>query len=292
MNKRNLALRDRFKAAISNRDGFSLVEVMVATGIGTIVSAGIAAVFIFAIEQFTVLVEQNAAEESLLWAAYNTRSFLSQAIDLEVHAADLTSSIPAGQKGQVLSSYTSASDGTIKTLAIFNREMSTAAGATGSNLFSTGVFFINPTTTPVAGNQQPWGGVLIFDMGSNTDNPMWPSLSDLWFDRISEFRIQDVECALPGQSGAGCEGSNAKSATVVIKARYFKNAKREQWIYAPTIPAGTVIAPYRDIEMTVKVGFRDNVLLNSAGSRVGSTTDERLHGGLYFFRMILPPLRM
>jgi hypothetical protein len=249
-------------------------------------------VFVFAIEQFTVLVEQNAAEESLLWAAYNTRSFMSQAVDLEVHASPVSTSITFPAKGQILDSFTSASDGAIQTVAAFGREMSSAAGASSSTIFSTGIFFVNPSSTPVGSNAQPWGGVLIFDMGSagGAGGAMWPTLGDLWFDRISEFKIQDVECAIPGATGAGCIGSNAKSATVIIKARYFKNAKRDQWIYG-TAGAATV-APYRDIEMTIKVGFRDNVLLNSAGSRVGSTTDERLHGGLYFFRMMLPPLKM
>lgn len=268
---------------------------MVAAGIGTIVTAGVAAVFIFAIEQFTVLVEQNAAEESLLWASYNTRSFFSQAIDLEV-ATTVDNSIPAGSKGQIRSSFTSGSNGVITTIAAFAREMSTGGtvaptSGAGSNLVSTGVFLINPSSTAIGNNGQPWGGILIFTTAP-TGTAMWPTLNGLWFDRISEFKLQDVECSDPGSSGASCVGKSAKSATFIIKARYFKNAKRNQWFYQPT-PVAANTSPYRDIEMTIKVGFRDNVLLKGgAESRVGSSADERLHGGLYFFRMVLPPLRM
>lgn len=268
--------------------GFSLIEVMIAAGIGTIVSAGIATVFIFALEQFTVLVEQNATEESLLWAAYNTRAYLSQAVDIRVQDPPMPMPLNVGAApnyGRILRQFdsTTVGAGTFNLIAGFQREVGDGSGGGASIFRATSIWLVTPSATAVGNSQQPWGGILFFSEGGA------PGLGDLWFDRISYFALQDVECTDPNP--ALCNGFPIKSATVVIRARYFKTVKKDQWFYRTSNPMPAGIGGYRDIEMTVKVGFRNNILLGAGQSRVGGTTAERLHGGLYFFRMPLPPLK-
>ena len=63
-----------------NDQGQSLIEIIVALAIGGIVSLGVATVFTFAIQQFTLMIDQNEAEGNLLQAAYYFRSFVGQAV--------------------------------------------------------------------------------------------------------------------------------------------------------------------------------------------------------------------
>lgn len=285
-------------------DGFSLIEVVVAVGIGGIISSVVATIFVFAVEQFTVLVEQNAAEESLLWASYTTRAFLGQAVDLKVTSGSaIDPDITPTESGRILSQYSSTDAfriGNTAAVAVFGRENMTgvSTNAMTSDIYASAVFVFSPPITPTGSSAAPVGGAIYFDPGAPVSATMSATQNDVWFDRISEFRIEDVECVtdVGTAQGSACNGWTAKSATIVIKARYFKTARRNRWIWQQmsVIPAGTDVGPFRDVEMSIKVGFRNNLLLGGTSgpqSRVGMEGQERLHGGLYFFRMTLPPLQ-
>jgi hypothetical protein len=167
--------------------GQSLIDVLIAMAVGTIVSLGIGTIITFGAEQFNSLREQNLAEESLIHAAYTLRLQLSNAVKTYCCANIATCSngaAPAGSNGislgygpalpvaadfapspvdfaplgipvgvvdcRSVDLTTSNSWGSaMKPLAIFVRENGDGNPPTTSYL-ATGIFFQKPTA-PVAG---------------------------------------------------------------------------------------------------------------------------------------------
>ncbi|MCB0394009.1 MAG: prepilin-type N-terminal cleavage/methylation domain-containing protein [Bdellovibrionales bacterium] len=286
------------------QSGFSLIELMVAVGIGTIVALGISTLFIFAVEQFTILVEQNNTEEEMLWASYHTRSFLSQAVQLQTRNATATGGIDYttptfNNQGYVVRNYDSQSffagdvAGTsipVDLIAVFAREngFASSAGFAGSSLYNSAIFFQRPLIG--------LPGKLYFIVGSPTSaagGSMVPADDQIVYERIVEYAISTVDVPVSGGTP-----NVSKAATVTITGRYFRTSDRNRQLWCPSAnsaTAGCGNTVYRDITMTISVGFRNNALLNCAdlANTVGcSGTDyrERLHGGLYFYKMAIPPI--
>jgi hypothetical protein len=283
---------------------------MVAVGIGSIVALGVSTLFIFAVEQFTILVEQNNTEEEMLWASYHTRSFLSQAIELDVAGAGnprLTTRSSLDwengtnmnflNEGLVVQLYNSTDSfspsaggqSSLDLIAVFPREngYATAAGFPGSQLYSTAIFFQRPTVG--------LAGKLFFVVGSQTSGAgaiIDPGDDEIVYERLTEFVIM-TETVDPGSGPV-----KAKSAEVTITGRYFRTSDRNRYAWCPLSLVSTNAAcqgsAFKDITMTINVGFRNNGLLECAdvqtGCVSGSSYRERLHGGLYFFKMAVPPI--
>lgn len=268
-----------------------MIELSIATAIGGLISLIVASVFIYAMEQFSILVEHNTAEENLLWSAYQTRSMLSQAVDLRVYNGDIPSN--GNTNGWIRARYDSAlQSGQTTALAVFARENQFSGNL--SNLVSTGIFAVAPTSLPSGGaDGAPIGGVMYFDPGREGNGVLSSTPDDVWFDRFSRIEIREVECTTPSGSStdpvvcAAGGGQPAKSAVIVIKVRNFRTSNRGQWVWQEpsAVTPGTTVGPYEESEMIIKVGFRNNVL---GQSKVAGTGVDRLHGGLYFFRMPLP----
>ena len=64
--------------------GFTLIELMIAVTLTSFIALAISSVFIFSIEQFHILMQQHKTEESMLFASYHIRSYLSQAVNMQL----------------------------------------------------------------------------------------------------------------------------------------------------------------------------------------------------------------
>lgn len=303
---------------LRNSKGVTLVELMATAAIGAIVSMGIASVFIFAMQQFTVLVEKNAAEENALQITYYLRQYLSQAVD--VNAVTAVGSSVAGGTGQIdvnfrlldtaFSGIGAPDTGQFARFAIFNREAgsynvaSNAIPTAGSDMRPTGIFIrdtnTNQNTFPDASS-----GAVVFDF--NTDSGVLiPQPNDLFFSRIHDFQVQRVNCSgaggyaaevvredtgqiltcLPAGWTPGANEWKIKTITLVVHTRYFKTATKGDWNYRAPVGGGA-FGPYRDIVQTVKINFKNNTLTEN--SLVGGAgEEERVHGSLYFYDYMLP----
>lgn len=179
------------------------------------VTLGIASVFIFAMQQFTMLVEKNNAEESSLNITFYLRKFLSQAVELnavtDINPAYLTGA-GAGQ-GQIDVNFdlmipSAAGIGTGDTgefarFAVFNRESamysSNANGLIDSNGNPTGGSYLRPTAIFVKDtdsngiNPDAKSASLVIDYNSD-GAAMTPTPNDLNFYRLHNIRVQRVDC--------------------------------------------------------------------------------------------------
>lgn len=305
---------------IRNNKGVTLVELLVTAAIGIFVSMGIASVFVFAMQQFTILVEKNAAEENALQITYYLRQYLSQAVDVNAVTA-VGAALPGGT-GQIdvnfrlldqnFSGVGAADSGEFVRFAVFNREAGTynnAAGGMpmgGSDLRKTAIFIKD--TSPASSFPDASSGAVVFDFNTET-GVIVPEASDLFYSRIHDFQVQRVNC--PGAGGlaaevveeasgrlwpclpagwapAGGVTYKIKTITVVIATRYFKSATKGDWNYRAPV-GGAPTAPYRDIVQTVKINFKNNSLTQN--SLVGRGSEERVHGSLYFYDYIMPATR-
>ncbi|MCC6276343.1 MAG: hypothetical protein IT289_00355, partial [Oligoflexia bacterium] len=292
------------------------------------VSLGVASVFTYGMRQFAVLREQNLTQESLLQAAYYTRSFLSQAVkatccqgntcynfsnpvsnpNYQAIADTFSPSTPsttgnldpAGFPVGAIDCRNEAAgnfaSGAKSTFGIFARESGrlnggTVATAVPESLFlATGIYFKAPTA-PVGGVGQ--SGVLYLGTGTAANpSTMMTDERALFFDRLVNVGV------IPGSVKMSANPLNIsgtdtyypiQSMDLRLVARYFNDFSNID--YRPGIAAGA----YRDIEMIVSIGFRNNVISMTADGSVVSgsqlTTPERLHGGLYYYRLAAPTLQ-
>jgi hypothetical protein len=245
---------------------------MVSSAIGIFVSLGIAAVFIFAIQQFTFLIEKNEAEENHLWASYYTRLYLGQAV--RVLSVNGPQPNPPAQ-GYLRSDFDARIHVPVNTVvpfAIFEREN----GITSSEFRATGIFIKG--ANPNAADTYDRSFAVIFDLGCNV-NPcdMTPDRNDLFFDRISRFQVVNFET----------EGANLKSVFIRLATRHFNSTNRQSWCFHTEGAAGCT-SSYKDISSDMQITLRNNSL--STNSLTGGVTgrDERAHGGLYYYFPFLP----
>lgn len=302
------------------RLGFTLIETVVTIPIALIIILGVGSTFSYTVGQFYNLLQQNAAQTSLLWASYHTQAYFSQAVrvqfveesDMDIWIEDRMSGggLNLATDGRIVKDFNSSNinvGNKLSTIAVFYREDDGDITSYRSNdLVGTAVFFKNPSTVVGGSVDPPHGGVLYFS--SNTlaltgNSTLRPRLEDtIWYDHLSLFEIMAVECVEnPITETNGCDGGTArpwlsadrvKTITFRIRARYFKSTDKSKWIWCTNsgLTQCTPQVSFRDVERIVKVGFRNNILVEASSSFVGSNYDERLHGGLYFFKMSLPKL--
>ncbi len=302
----------------------TLIELIVTIAIGLIVSAGIASVFVFAMQQFTILVEKNQAEENALLMNYYLRRFLSQAVDMNAMSAIDTSLLGSGS-GQIDINFellnpsqagiASGDTGAFTRFAIFNREAAlynTGANqlpAGGSDIRQTGIFLRDTNSQANAILPDESSGAIIFDIHTDPASPMVPSANDMFLTRLHNFRVQRVNCN--GSNGFAVEVVNyangnilkclpsgwapaggrfrVKTITVETVTRYFRSANKGMWNYRAPI-GGPPAAPYRDIIQTIKINMKNNGLTDqSLTGRSGR--EERVFGSVYFYDYFIPSTR-
>jgi len=266
---------------VKNSLGMSLVEVLIALGIGGFVILGISSANTYVSNWYYQSVEENTAEENLLLAAFHLKQFLGQAVEVICSGGPLPSPVVLGinnaippyiGEGKVDCTYTvAAAVGNPSALAIFNRETggvtSLVAGNFPSSQFvGSGIYF-----QPPAGKQS---GVLSFAQappGSSTIS----LASALSLDHIVDIQALQFAISTSGR---------LETITYRLTARYMlQEGGTTSVSYLVIPPVGST--PYKNVTLDVDIGLRDNWLAPSVS---GSGTSERLHGGLYYFRTIVP----
>lgn len=282
----------------------SLIELMVGVAISSFVIVGAGALLTFAMGSFVRIIDQNAAEESLLTAAYALRTVATQAVDLYgVNAITM-----GAQGGQILnpqadptssaSDFNSvglAADDTFN-IAAFKRqavaqgippyEIGGAAFTIANNFRETGIFFKTPRANCIgqADDFRACSGNLIITLGTEAGNAN--ATIPATVDDGPTLRYENfVSLLVRTTSVANGNPSYAREATFTLTVRYFLSGNRSQYIFLPNPPAGT--QNYKDKSMEVFIGFRNNYL---GPSQLATGDPERLHGSLYYFPFQIPRL--
>lgn len=255
----------------------TLIEILIASGISVVVSLGIAGIYIFAIQQFTILVNMNTAQENVLWMAYHTKNTLSQAVNITTPGAPVaapacaaTNCVPStGSATGCIANHTSASDGSLQTVATFQREWST--GVTASELLPTAIFFRRPTANVE--------GRVTFDINTPVGLAIAPGNDDIFYDQVVQYDTCLTSESIYSQN-------QATGVVVTITTRYHRSsAENRRWCVPGDTAANCIDGvSASDITMRFNVGLRNNRALEKTG-----TQSRSIHGGIYYYRFI-PPL--
>ncbi len=243
---------------------------MISSGIGILVSLGMAAVFIFTVQQFTILIEKNEAEENHLWATYYTRLYLGQAVRVSPVAA----APGASQLRRDFDARTHAPAGTTVPFALFEREN----GINSSEFEATGIFIKG--ATPNGADEYERSYALIFDLGCNGVSPcnMVPARDDIHFSRISNFSVVRFEEV----------NTNLKSIVIRLSTRYFNSIRRTLWCYHTDTVSATCEGSFRDVTSDLQITLRNNTLSTNSLTGGAAGREERAHGGIYYYFPFLP----
>jgi hypothetical protein len=326
-NAANFASRIKLKGRLACQRGLSLVELLISAGIGSIVAVAIAFVMFYVAQQFQILVAENQVQQDVMQAAYYTRYFLSQAIELRgsntaVAGSPFKATPMAPPPGVTAStgyiggqptdidgpctncpgyrSGTFVQNGSVDLVAYFNADLGGAGRDTngammgGSKFVPGAIFFRRPDANSTAGLDA--SGAIVFnreEFGAGNTIAKTASFNDLVFPGIVRFEIDVVPLEYTPNATDPLSGPQgpAKTCSVTIVGRYFKTTDRLLWNFHPLAnqPSGPVVtAPYKDFPITFSMGFRNNALRPS--QIAGPGVVERLHGNLYYYRMSAPSL--
>jgi prepilin-type N-terminal cleavage/methylation domain-containing protein len=216
--------------AKSNQKGFSLLEMMISVAIGLMVSAGIASVFVFSMQQLNLLIEKNETEQAVLQTAFYLQRYLSQAsniqavrevtplspvatpaspgfVDVVAGEGQLDYDFDTGALNDGGPGYKYKSGvGTYYNFAVFNREAGDPNGAVGSKLYPTGIFIRDPDLTdPTEADPSKRSYTIEFNAPVLTPPfagviSLTPDHSGNFFSRIHRIQVQK----LPVAGGTGC----------------------------------------------------------------------------------------
>lgn len=298
--------------------GMSLIELIVSMGTATVVLGIIATIYVSVIDYHVSLMNRMEAEENLYRASYYVRTFLGQALKTRCqytnhnvnwdptptelprpgafsggYAAIATPyvapppdnlTVPNGVAHGVVDCRTripgTGNDyipDTYNPIAIFNREFGVGNGATAaSSIMSTGIYFIPATAT------QSGRLVLVSNRPGTALTPQTPAEEGIILDKFSYVSI------LAGSVSESLKYKSLETLTMRLVTRYFiKNQMAGVAVSANDYrPNGTAV-DFMDLTNDLTIGFRNNVLSVSTFSGAGNNI--RLHGGIYYYRLIVPP---
>ena len=219
--------------------GFTLIELMIAVTLTSFMALAISSVFIFSVEQFNILLQQHKTEEAMLFASYHIRSYLSQAINMQIVSStppcyikpsDTTGTINA-DRGFIIQYDTSCSlppSPEIALVALFPRENSFKYNSV--DLFETSIFYERPTGI------RP--GRLMFGLGTRTSrttsflhSPHSPH--NIIYEGLSSFEmtfpsqgIREVQNICDPGPGTCSMKTMARTAQVTLKFPLFSFYRR------------------------------------------------------------------
>ncbi len=264
----------------------TLIEIMIASGLSVVVSMGIAGIYIFAIQQFTILVNMNTAQENVLWMAYHTKNMMGQAVNIgdpaPANPGLLTGcSVPAslGSVTGCIPTFTTATSATANNttaIAAFQREWSVGfdAGGAQSELLPTAIFFRRPTADI--------DGRIYFDLYTTPGSAMSAGEDDIVYGQVVRYdMVPNVESIYGFLQVTGVD--------VNIATRYHRSSsENKKWCVPGDVAAAcTSGVAASDVSMRFSVGLRNNRALEKTPGVNGQSRS--IHGGIYYYRFI-PPL--
>lgn len=286
------------QASTSRQAGFTLVEVMIATGLSAFLALAVSSILIFSVEQFDTLVQQHKMEERVLWASYHLRSYLSQAVNTHRIGSSCRieqSNIGTLQdQGFIIEQYPCASPSSSADLiAIFPRENSFKFRTV--DLFHTAIFYRRP--------DGPDPGVLSIGVGGRTgmgyfhafespDNIIYRGLSA--FEAMVLSEDADDICRRQGSIVTCSSQPMAKTARFTLRFRYFLFADGAGGVrHDYTANIREINA--RELTSVIDVNFHNNTItkcehmITGCDPDVNPTGKERIFGSIYFYKVVVPP---
>lgn len=268
--------------------GFNLVELMVATGISGFVALAASTMYLFIIENFRIMVDQNTAQESVLWTAYQTKNWLQQGYEFVAPVGGCNNNAVVGGATTTVNAVGKFSrniaEGCGELYFQFDKE--TANGGSGDTRVAQIVVFnahneIDTTVGDVFfNNQNLLGKVVLFRSNDNTTlttpQPFPTVANAVWFDRISQYDVVDDTVDAQGVTN---------SITVSIQTRYFFDVDNTllNYCWPANAPCDTGLTnnSYSNITMAVNVGLRN----------IGyDPVNGGLHGNVYYYRFSAQPV--
>ncbi len=270
-------------------NGFSLVELMVAIGIGAGAILAIASILMTAFTQSSLITDAAVAEIEETRGLNFVQAIFNQALDLRAFGNnDLN--FYSGVGGQVrsfdsntlwASAPTTAS---ATTLAVFWREAGKSlpnpnTAATNSDLRKTVLYFQKPAQSGISG-QSTWG-VLYGNLGA-PGLPLIPTRSEQIFEGFIKLRILNVK-TFSRFSSTPAIGDPVTSFDFELTTRRFIGSKPGlRRHFCPDDVANTCgdNAPHRDITRVQRITIRNNVIDQSPSGPHGA----RLFDLIQFFQ--------
>lgn len=286
---------------MNNNKGMSLVELIVAAGIGMILSSVAAFVFIQAVTVFQRQVRAYEAEAEMFAAMYAIKATFAQSINLDyggVAGAGNNNFTLRGQpadqttNGRLFEAdFSNNISGNIFLISLGLREM--GVGDAQSRLHAYGVYFQAPEANT--------SGALYVDIErDDTATPggfarVSPVNAPLTFGRMTEFgveniRVLDNDFSIKPAVSPGDIGKRVVSAEFRLAMRYNTGRTEQEWRWCPSaMIAGNGAcqsnANFFDVEKRVKVVFTNNAYERA------NTLPERAFGNIYFFKGFAPTVR-
>lgn len=252
---------------------------MVASAISGFVALGASSLYVFIMDNFRIMVDQNTAQESLLWTAYQSKGWLQQAKSVNANFnVQASNEIAEG-----------------RTRIIFDFDRETSTGGNGVEAFSQ-IAITNIHNELDLSN--PAGEEMEFNMNNTDQNPFLdkglmgkaahfrsragaplaglPTWSDsVWYDRLSQYDVINV-------TGGG---GSPETVTLQISTRYFINHSSGNVLNfcKPATICPNTNTNFSELSMNVVVGMRNMNFGGGAGPG-------GLHGNLYYYQFMAPPI--
>ncbi|MEE6249756.1 MAG: hypothetical protein VX583_05115 [Bdellovibrionota bacterium] len=265
------------KRSLKDESGFNLTELMIASGLSGVVAIGASSIYIFLMDNFRVVVEQNTAQESLLWTAYHTKANLQSATQAISYAIPSTAAAQIGASDPIETTYTPIR------FVTYKKEFSDGGtGETRSGVISIAsmhdLLDVSTATVDDVYNTRGIMGKVIFFRTKNNGSD-WVGAdgaenfaNSSWYDRIVRF-----------DQGANSVANSHYS--INVSARYFirLNEGRLEWRHPDDLGTeADVNRFYRDVSMQILVQLRN--------SNYNMTLRSGLHGNIYYYRYLAPPV--
>ena len=303
---------------VLNSRGFSLVELMMSSGVSILIGIGLLTTLNFAVDRLNLVTEQLKAEESLAMASVYLTRYLSQAVKIrccrgpgcanpgnDVTGGPLaaiphptytqipTGTEPAGIGEGVIDCRAGSTfayvGGRQNAIALFTREvgMRQPSGVAFSTYRGAGIYFVPALSdagmgASASGNNS--GRLEFFD-----PVPGGPLANPMINDRLVSVAVDEPRDALGvPTTGVPIKDDNTpqgylRSISFRLVARFFESSVPGNYHYRLPAPA----IPHRDLSTVVTILFRNNRI---GVSTLNGITSERPLGQLYFFKYFTPAI--
>jgi prepilin-type N-terminal cleavage/methylation domain-containing protein len=271
------------------RNGFSLIELMIALGIGAAIVLGIAALLMSAYTQSSLITDAAEAEIEEMRAMNFMQNIFSQAFNVRLHdTGDLQGfAVPDGRIIAFDSDAVWADPRSAFPLAIFWREGQNSTINPLAGLVSqpkpTGIYFQKPAP-PIAGARSTWG-VIYATLGSG-GLPLTVNRADQVFEGFTRLKISNIMTYDRAQAFPKALAPVTSFDLELTFRRFLGRTSTTERSFCPEafLAACPPNPPYKDIVRFKKITLRNNIIDQSPSGPFGA----RLYDLIHFFHPLLP----
>jgi hypothetical protein len=290
--------------------GFSLIELLIATGIGLVSVLLISQLLVSIQSQFATLQDKIRKEVGVSEMLFYVHHYVGMALDLTLAPGDLNAAAFDGTYGAIreysLAGWTpTTGSGPIDVIAFFLREtLSSRNGDRDSRppavdrFKPTGIFFQRPTVNRF--------GVLYLSVNLEAGEDIQPRAKDLRFEGLVDFVVRDVK--FDTYTDASTPPVTRKMIHSIVfdatQRHYMPTTAPSAMVWCPpafmTLPAcATGNRAYRDVTKTFALKIRNNVIGQSLLQKVAGPPPasgapnyqprfRRTYENIYFLRPSYP----